>query len=285
MVDFGADWCVQPRTPGDLHLFRRLETRITTRTAFQEVEISRLETCGWTLILDGLIQSSEVDEHLYHELLVHPALLAHPHPRRVLVLGTGEGATAREILRHPSIEHVTMVDIDAEVVELCKQWLPTWNAGAFDDPRVHLVTGDAGEYLRSQQPGQLDAIIMDLTGPEFGPASDLYSRDFFQLVRSRLAEEGVFVTQGSGAHYLLGSPFEEVARLLTALYPSTLSYAELIPSFDELWIYVLAGGPSVAALDAKQAAAEARKRNLTLTVYDERLHQHVTSWPFFQSWK
>ena len=285
MEDFGPDWCVQPRTPGDLHLFQRLETRVVRRTAFQEVEISRLETCGWTLILDGLIQSSEVDEKLYHELLVHPALLAHPDPRQILVLGTGEGATAREILRHPSVEHVAMVDIDPEVVDLCKKWLPSWNAGAFDDPRAELVTGDAAGYLGAAAPGRFDAIIMDLTGPDFGPASTLYSRAFFELVHSRLSANGVFVTQGSGEHYLLGSPFESIGRLLSELYPATLSYAELIPSFDELWIYVLAGGPEVAALSAARVRAESERRGIVLTHYGEDLHRHVTGWPFLQAWR
>ena len=106
------------------------------KTAHQEAIIADTSAYGRMLFLDGLVQSAEADEAFYHEALVHPALVLHGRPRRVLVGGTGEGAALREILRHRSVERVVSVDLDAEVVALCREHLPQWHRGSLDDPRV-----------------------------------------------------------------------------------------------------------------------------------------------------
>ena len=114
------------------------------------------------------MQSAQSDEKQYHEALVHPALLQHPNPRRVLICGGGEGATAREVLKHPSVTNVVMVDIDARVMELSRQYLPEWNAGVWDDPRFHCVVADALVFLDNynvKEHGTFDVILVDIVDP------------------------------------------------------------------------------------------------------------------------
>src|SRR5919198_6514773 len=147
------------------------------------------------LFLDGQPQSAVADEYVYHEALVHPALISHSAPKRVLIAGGGEGATLREVLRHPGVERAVMVDIDGELVDLCREHLAEMHQGAFDDPRADVVIGDALAYLREHEE-PFDAIVIDLTDPsEEGPIGELYSEGFYRLVASRLADDGIMVLQ------------------------------------------------------------------------------------------
>ena len=132
------------------HWFAVTREIFRARTQFQEVLIIQTAEYDKMLVLDGHTQSTQDDEGIYHECLVQPAMLLHPSPRRVLIIGGGEGATAREVLRHPSVESVTMVDIDGELIEACRKHLPEWHAGAFEDPRFHLIIGDGLAFIDLQ---------------------------------------------------------------------------------------------------------------------------------------
>jgi spermidine synthase len=284
---FDRVWLRDHNPAGDIHLYRRLETRYAARTAFQTVEVARVEPLGWCLMLDGLIQSAEVDERLYHELLVHPTMLLHPRPRRVLVLGGGEGATVREALRHPSVEEVVMVDLDGEVVEACRRYLPTWHAGAFDDPRTRLVIDDAAHYLREvARPGQFDVVIGDLTDPDpDGPAAELFAEPFFALVADRLAPGGMLGMQAGNAGYIHGDPpGGHLPAILRRRFAAVAAYAEYIPSFDLVWLYLLAGDFAADALDPDRLGKVAVERGLTLRHYGPAEHRHVFGWPFLSRW-
>ncbi|MGH9204623.1 MAG: methyltransferase domain-containing protein, partial [Vicinamibacterales bacterium] len=157
-------WFYDRYTPAEVHAHRAGRIIARTKTKFQDVAIQEFEHLGRVLILDGKIQSAEVDEYIYHELLVHPAMLAHPKPRRVLLCGGGEGAPLREILRHPSVESVVMVDIDAELVALCREHLPAWHAKAFDDRRVRVLHADARAFVERTDE-RFDVIVNDITDP------------------------------------------------------------------------------------------------------------------------
>jgi spermidine synthase len=140
-------WYRETGTPYEFHSFAARSFLFTGRTAFQEVAILDTQEYGKMLVIDGRTQSAEEDEYIYHEALVHPAMLTHPEPRQVLIIGGGEGASLREVLRYRSVERVVMVDIDRELVELCQKWLPEWHQGAFQDPRVELVFADGKDYI------------------------------------------------------------------------------------------------------------------------------------------
>ena len=151
--DSGRSWYSEPLTP---YLFQTCSVRATLyegRTAYQRVQLLDSDAFGKMLVLDGKTQSSALDEAIYHDALVHPAMLLHPHPLRVFIAGGGEGATLREVLAHHTVERAVMVDIDGEVVELCKRHLPSFSQGAFEDPRAELHLADAAG---AEVPAHLD---------------------------------------------------------------------------------------------------------------------------------
>jgi len=155
-------WFFETTTPFEGHMHAIARTLVEAQTKFQHVEIFQTAAYGKTLVLDGRIQSSQVDEFIYHEALVHPGMLtAEAAPRSALVIGGGEGATLREILRYPAVTRAVMVDIDQEVVELCKSHLPEMHRGAFDDPRTEVRHEDARAYLE-QTKDRFDMITVDL---------------------------------------------------------------------------------------------------------------------------
>src|SRR3972149_10779996 len=132
-------WLYDPIADGFVQLHAIESNLYLGATRFQKAEIITTKSFGRCLVLDGKIQSSELDEFIYHEALVHPAMLAHPKPEAVLIAGGGEGATLREVLAHRSVKRVVMVDLDQEGVELCRRHLPAWHQGSFDDPKVELL--------------------------------------------------------------------------------------------------------------------------------------------------
>ena len=143
-----GDWFLDQESPGDLVAVKKEEVAAAGQTSFQSYEIFVSSLWGKALILDGRLQSAEVDEFVYHEALVHPVMVAHPEPRRGLILGGGEGATLREVLRHPPVTQAVMVDIDEELVNICRQLLPTFHRGALDDPRATLIFTDGAGPVR-----------------------------------------------------------------------------------------------------------------------------------------
>ncbi len=210
------------------------------RTKYQLVSIFANQVFGKMLFLDKKIQSAQIDEFIFHECLVHPALLIHPSPERILILGGGEGATLRETLRHPMVKKVTMIDIDRELVRLCQQYLPEWSRGAFDDPRVNLVFQDARRFIEKTNKS-FDIVISDLTEPlEGGPSVFLFTREFFSRVAEILADDGLLVLQAGSAdpyyHHFLAS----CARTLAEIFPVVRPYLAFIFSFSLPWGFILA---------------------------------------------
>ncbi len=163
-----------------IQLHRLDEVLYEGRTPYQSARIVRARNLGTCLVLDGKIQSSEVDEHIYHEALVHPALLAHPHPKSVFIAGGGEGATLREVLRHPTVKRAVMVEIDETVTQISRQHLPDLSRGAVEDRRTELHHTDARAYLEKNK-DKYDVIIIDLPDPiEEGPAYLLFTGNFIK---------------------------------------------------------------------------------------------------------
>src|SRR5438552_1024740 len=160
----GSSWFTEKVTPYDAHRHRLKKILVRAKTRFQDAALAETYSFGRCLILNGEIQSAQADEFIYHECLVHPAMTLHPAPRDILILGGGEGATAREILRHPSVRRVTMVDIDGEVVNFCKKYLGAWHRGALSHAKTRLIIEDAGKYMNQTQE-RFDVIISDLPTP------------------------------------------------------------------------------------------------------------------------
>ncbi|MBI4614443.1 MAG: spermidine synthase [Planctomycetes bacterium] len=231
----------QDANPSDA-VSRRLEEVLAAgRTRFQEYLFFRSRTNGVTIVLDGDVQSCEADEAIYHEALVHPAMLLSEEPRTVLVMGGGEGATAREVLRHPSVERVVMVDIDREFVDLCRRFIPEWGRSAFADPRLEVRYEDIFDYL-ARTPDSFDVAIGDLVdAPDpVSPAAELYSRSFYERLAPRIREGGILATQ-AGALRVGDDPDRRTARAgLAARFASVATYGIVVPSFYHLWGFVVA---------------------------------------------
>lgn len=163
------------------------------KTPFQEMIIFENPTFGPVLGLDGIVQLTEADEPFYHEMIVHVPLLAHGSARNVLIIGGGDGGTAREVLRHKEVEKVVMVEIDGQVVEMCKKYLPTVSRGAFDDPRLHLRIEDGIDFVKKTDE-KFDVIICDSTDPQ-GPGKVLFTSDFYKDCKRILNDKSIVVTQ------------------------------------------------------------------------------------------
>ncbi len=209
-------------------------------TAYQSVIIADTVNYGRALFLDDAIQSAEDDEEVYHELLVHPAMLAHPDPRDVLIIGGGEGAALREVLRYQSVRSATMVDLDGEVVELCRTHLPSWHCGAFEDPRTHLVIRDGREFVEEGD-HRYDVVIVDVVDMfDNGPAQALYTRQFYQQLRRRLQPGALVAIQGMEFSFLDHYPHAALSRTLRTAFSEVHSYRMDIPSFLSSWGFMLA---------------------------------------------
>ena len=210
------------------------------RTEFQSVDIIDTGSFGICLILDGKIQSSEKDEFVYHEALVHPVMLTHPNPEKVFIAGGGEGATLREVLAHKAVRKAVMVDIDKEVVDICRRLLPSFHKNSFDDPRAELHFADARKYLEESK-DTFDVIIIDLADPlAQGPCRLLYTREFYQVVKQKLQGDGIMSVQAEPAGWTDLQNFAAIASTLESVFPIVRSYQAHIPSFASLWGFISA---------------------------------------------
>jgi spermidine synthase len=237
---------------------------IEGQSRFQKYAILDTIPYGRILVLDGVIQSAVYDEWMYHESFVIPPMCGHPGPRRVAVLGGGEGAMLREVLRHPSVESVVMVDIDDEVVAACREHLPTYHQGAFDDPRVTLVTDDARAWLERQERPEFDVVLVDLTEPlSGGPAVKLFTREFYDLVRRSSSTGGVVALQAGSIRPSLSWAYACVVNTLSTVFPCVRPYSCWITSFAEAWGFALAGDASLQGLDGALIDRRSADRGIT----------------------
>ena len=277
------DLYFEPFTEHFTRGFRVEEVLFSGKSKYQTIEIISNSLLGKVLFLDGKIQSAQVDEFVYHESLVHPSMVASPDPRRVLILGGGEGATLREVLRHDSVERAVMVDIDRDLVEICREQLPEWSAGAFEDSKTDLVFGDAREYVRGEGRA-FDVIVSDLTEPvESGPSVHLFTREFFQDVSRILSEDGVFVLQAGSADNKCYDFFASNAATLREVFPVVRPMWVFMFSFSLPWGFVMASKKTdPLGLDEGEISKRMRDRCVSgLKCYSPGYHRGMFSLPVY----
>jgi spermidine synthase len=275
-------WYVEASAPTEQHHHAIDRVYFAGRSEFQQVAIVGTPVYGKMLILDGDTQSSQNDEKIYHEALVHPAMAGAHDRSEVLILGGGEGATLREVLRHPDVRRCTMVDIDALVVELSKEHLPEWSAGAFDDPRARVIVGDALAFMRGDR-DRYGVIVSDLTEPlEDSPSNPLFNDDVFALVKARLAAGGVYVLQASTASFHNASLHCKMARTLRRQYLHVTSFLTYVPAFDTDWAF-LACSDRIDLAKLDEAAIESYCRELRgeSFFYDAQTHRRLFALPLY----
>lgn len=183
---------------------------------------------GTVMALDGIVQTTERDEFIYHEMLTHVPLFAHGNACRVLIIGGGDGGILREVLKHPEVEQVTQVEIDQAVIDMCKTYLPGHSDGAYDNPRANIVIADGVEYVATTQ-ATFDVIISDCTDP-VGPGEVLFSSRFYEHCKRCLKPGGIFVAQ-NGVAFMQIDEVQTTHRRLSPYFADQTFYCAAVPTY------------------------------------------------------
>lgn len=242
------------------------------KTDHQHLVIFENAQWGRVMALDGVIQTTQNDEFVYHEMLTHVPMFSHPNPKSVLIIGGGDGGILREVLKHKSVEQVTHVEIDGQVIEMCKEYFPNHSQGAFDDPRVEIVIADGVEFV-NQTTKKYDVVISDSTDP-IGPGEVLFTSRFYQGVKNCLNPGGVFVAQ-NGVSFLQTSEVTTTAQRLSPLFSKVTFYQASVPTYVG-GIMTFAWGsndlqPGLVAQDVLQARFKAAA--IKTKYYNPAVHQ------------
>ena len=256
-------WINEYITPWDIYTHGVSKILAYQKTPFQEMYIVETGAFGKGLVLDGKWQSCTVDEFIYHEALVHPALIACQNPKQALVLGGGEGATIREILRWNNIEKVTMIDIDGDVVEACQKHLPEMHQNAFDDPRVELKIADALEILDNTEE-TWDIIISDLSDPiESGPSFPLFTKEYFTKLQRVLNPGGYVMVQAGPISPAEVKDHARLVNTLGAVFANVTSLSAPTPSYGRAWGFALCSDDEIDTMPRPEAIDELLKTKTT----------------------
>ncbi len=250
----------------------------STRSKFQKIDVIDSHEYGRMLFLDNMAQSAELDEYIYHEMLVHPALCTHTPVRQVCIIGGSEGATLREALKHKP-ERVVMIDIDEELVEVCKRYLDAWSQGAYEDPRVDLRFMDGRKFLEETE-DTFDAILVDISDPLEGrPSTPLFTREFYQIVYRRLSEHGCVAVQGETLNPVRIEPHARIYNTMLPIFPFVRPYSYMSHSFHEIYSFILASkSHDPADMDVSSRLEE---KDWGLKYYSAELHRGMFQLPWY----
>jgi spermidine synthase len=208
--------------------FRVDELLHEVKTDHQHLIIFHNATFGRVLVLDGIVQTTERDEFIYHEMMAHVPIIAHGQTKRVLIIGGGDGGMLREVTRHPQVSHITQVEIDQQVIDMCRQYLPGHSQGAYDDPRVRIVIDDGINFVRTTS-DTFDVIISDSTDP-IGPGEALFNDDFYTACKRCLTPGGILVAQ-NGVAFMQLDEVTTTARRLKRIFKDTHFYGAAVPTY------------------------------------------------------
>ncbi|MCB1875825.1 MAG: polyamine aminopropyltransferase [Chromatiales bacterium] len=248
------------------------------KSAFQTIEVYETKTFGRLMVIDGYVMLTDRDNFLYHEMMTHPALYAHPNPKRVLVIGGGDCGSLKEVLRHPEVEEATQVEIDERVTRLSEQYFPALCASN-GDPRARLVFDDGLAWVKNAAPGSLDVIIVDSTDP-IGPAQGLFNEPFYRDVHRALGENGILVQQTE-------SPILHLDKILLPChdYMRSAGFADTVSLHFPQCVYP--GGWWTATMAGKGdyirrfREEDAQARSFPTRYYNEGIHRAALAQPQF----
>ncbi len=249
------------------------KTHHVEQTDFQLLEIVETEEWGNMLFLDGMVMTSERDEFVYHEMVAHVPLFTHPDPKKVLVVGGGDGGVIREVLKHPGVEQAVLVDIDGKVIEYSKEYLPSI-AGGLDDPRVDVQVGDGFMHIAESE-NEYDVILVDSTEP-VGPAVNLFTKGFYAGISKALKEDGLFVAQSDNP-WFKADLIRQVQKDVREIFPVTRLYTANIPTYPSgLWCFTLGS----KKYDPLEVEAD-RFHEIDTKYYTDELHKAAFVLPKF----
>jgi len=258
--------------------FRVDEIYYENKTEHQHLIIFHNAKFGRVMVLDGIVQTTERDEFIYHEMLCHVPLFAHGGVEQVLIVGGGDGGMLREVLRHPGVKQVTMVEIDKTVVEISKKYLPNHAQGAFDDPRFQLMISDGATFVK-ETAEKFDVVITDSTDP-IGPGESLFKLDYYQDCKNCLRENGILVTQ-NGVAFFQSEEIKQTGQCFRQLFSDWHFYGAAVPTYVG-GIMAFGWGTDNAAL--RQISLETlknryREAGIETRYYNPAIHQSAFALP------
>jgi spermidine synthase len=221
-------WLTEDLHPSFRTGFKADKVLYESETGLQKIVVFENADFGRMMMLDGVVQTTEGDEFIYHEMLAHVPILAHGSARRVLIIGGGDGGMIEEVLKHRAVETATMVEIDPGVVDLCRKHLPSISRDAFDDPRADLVFADGVEFVARCE-DRYDVVIVDSTDP-VGPGEVLFSETFYRNCKRCLAPGGVLVTQ-NGVPFLQGRELTDTLAAFRKIFADATCYLATVPTY------------------------------------------------------
>lgn len=247
------------------------EKYLEQKSQHQHLLIFENAKFGRVLTLDGIVQTTEGDEFVYHEMMTHVPILAHGAAKRVLIIGGGDGGILREVTRHSAIEAITQVEIDAAVVEMSKTYLPRHSAGAFDDPRFTLAIDDGFAFVQACQE-QFDVIIVDSTDP-IGPGEALFTQDFYAACKGCMAPGGVMVTQ-NGVPFMQLDEVRDTAKRFAQLFADWHFYSAAVPTYvgGIMTLGWASDNPALRQVSVTELEARYQAAGLSTRYYTPELH-------------
>ncbi len=253
------------------------------QSAYQKVQVWQTDAFGKVLTLDGLVMITERDEFVYHEMISHPALNVLKQPRRVLVVGGGDGGTVREVLRHPEVEQVDLVEIDQMVLEVAQAFFPQVCSG-FEDPRLHIHVRDGVQFVKETPDATYDLIIVDSTDP-IGIAEGLFDQAFYRECARILNAQGMLVAQTeSPFDSLFHEVIQRATSFLRTLFPIVKPYVAFIPSYPMgLWSFTMGSKQldPVTNFDTARVARWEQQLEKPLKYYNGEIHRAAFALPTF----
>lgn len=250
------------------------------RSEFQDIEVHDTEAFGRLFRLDGHFMTSEKDEFYYHENLVHPAAITHPDPKKVLIIGGGDGGTADELFKHPSIESVTLCEIDPAVIDISRRYMQNVHHGSLDNPKLNIRIGDGFAFVRNTNE-KFDLIILDLTDPG-GPSLPLYTADFYRACADRLCDGGALTLH-------IASPTAHPDRIQAGLsrlreaFPNVTPYLVNVPLYGGPWMMACASKDlDPKTMTEEEVEMRLKQRGITnLQYYNGEMHRAAMALPGF----
>ncbi len=241
------------------------------RTPYQTLEVYETLDFGRMLVLDDIVEATERDEFIYHEMMVHVPLYTHPHPQRVLIIGGGDGGALREVLRHPTVTRVVLVEIDGAVIAAAKRFLRTICQRAFEDPRAEVRVGDGAAYVRATRE-RFDVVIVDSTDP-LGPSMPLFGRSFYRHIARSLRPQGLLVRQ-TGSALLQAAELTAAVRTARTVFPCVTVFLSHVPTYvGGLFTHPLMGMADFAArLTLPAVRRRVARAPLTMRYYSPEVH-------------
>lgn len=264
-------WLKEEQIQSAAMTYKVKETLVRRKTDFQDLAILDTEAFGRMLVLDGIVQTTINDEYVYHEMISHIPLFTHPNPKKVLVVGGGDGGAIREVLKHPSVEKAVLCEIDGAVVEECKKYLPEISC-ALENSRCEVFIGDGIKYVHEHK-NEFDVIIVDSTDP-FGAAEGLFGGSFYKEIYECLTEDGIFIAQTETPFYL-PEVVKSVFNDAKAVFPVTKLFMAAIPTYPSgYWSFTVGS----KKYDPENASLE-NKIDIATKYYTKKLHKACFTLP------